>query len=247
MTNTNQRIQETSVLKSLRSLMPTRVLTYAEALQRAELQAGRLLTLHQVTHAPVPVEIVTELPRLRVEQTYDLPVSGSAHWDGGSWVLTINAAEYGLRQRFSIMHEFKHVLDHPTRHLIQGDKEVKLTAEQMAEKVADYFAACVLMPKTWIKHAFCNERIQSVEVLAARFQVSPKAMSFRLSQLGLTVPVDRCATPITRSTATASNGQSPAPRTGRSSWSTQRSSRPNRPRYQRALSTADLVLEGVSS
>jgi IrrE N-terminal-like domain len=247
MTNTNQNIQETSVLKSLRSLMPTRVLTYAETLQRAELQASRLLTLHQVTHAPVPVEIVTELPRLRVEQVYDLPVSGSAHWDGGSWVLTINAAEYDLRQRFSVMHEFKHVLDHPIRHLIQGDIRAKLSSEQMAEKVADYFAACVLMPKAWVKHAFCNERMQNVEALAKRFQVSPKAMSFRLSQLGLTVPMDRCVVPLTRSIGVSSIGPSSVTRTGRNSWSSQRTSRPNRLRYQRALSTSDLVLEGVSS
>jgi Zn-dependent peptidase ImmA (M78 family) len=247
MTNTNHKIQETSILKSLRSLMPMRVLTYAETLQRADLQASRLLTLHQVTHAPVPVEIVTELPRLRVEQVYDLPVSGSAHWDGGSWVLTINAAEYDLRQRFSVMHEFKHVLDHPTRHLIQGDRRAKLTTEQMAEKVADYFAACVLMPKAWVKHAFCNERVQNVEALAKRFQVSPKAMSFRLSQLGLTVPMDRCAVPLTRSTGTSDTGRSSVTRTGRSSWPSQRSTRPTRPRYQRALSTSHRVLEGASS
>ena len=138
-----------SVLKSLRSLMPSRALSYSEALQRAELQAHRLLTLHGLTRGPVPIEIVTELPRLRVEQTYDLPVSGSAHWDGGSWVLTVNAAEFDRRQRFSVMHEFKHVLDHPTRHLINGDASAKLTAEQMAERIADYFAACVLMPKVW--------------------------------------------------------------------------------------------------
>ena len=103
MTNTSITAPNTnegdSVLKSLRSLMPSRALSYSEALQRAELQAHRLLTLHGLTGGPVPIEIVTELPRLRVVQTYDLPVSGSAHWDGGSWVLTVNAAEFDRRQR----------------------------------------------------------------------------------------------------------------------------------------------------
>lgn len=200
MTNQNQRnttsTEATSVLKSLRSLMPARVLSYSEALQRAELQASRLLELHSITGGPVPSEIVTELPRLRVVQTYDLPVSGSAHWDGGSWVLTVNASEYNLRQRFSMMHEFKHVLDHPVRDLIRDDRHAKLSAEQMAERIADYFAACVLMPRAWIKAAFCNDHIQSVETLATLFQVSPKAMSFRLNQLGLSLPVDRCASGI---------------------------------------------------
>ena len=181
-----------SVLKSLRLLMPARVLSYEEALQRAELQANRLLALHEVTAPIVPIEVVTELPRVRIVQGYNLPVSGSAHWDGTYWIITLNASEYDLRRRFSLMHEFKHVLDHPTRHLITGDREAKLDGESMAEKVADYFAACVLMPKAWVKSAFCAQT-QDVEKLARLFQVSPKAMSFRLSQLGLTVPVDRCA------------------------------------------------------
>jgi len=180
---------DTSVVKALRSLMPTRVLSYSEAIQRAELQAHRLLELHHITEAPVPSEIVSELPRIIVAQRYDLPVSGSAHWDGGSWVITLNAGEPELRGRFSLLHEFKHILDHPTRHLVRGTKD--LSAEDTAERIADYFAACVLMPKAWVKTAFCS-RTQKTERLAAMFQVSPKAMSVRLSQLGLTEPVDRC-------------------------------------------------------
>lgn len=214
MTNTNTATNElntsatgTSVLRSLRSLMPMRVLSYSEALNRAELQANRLLALTGLSHGPVPIEIVTELPRIRVERTFDLPVSGSAHWDGSNWVLNVNASEYDLRQRFSVLHEFKHVVDHTVRHLIRGDKQARLTAEVMAEKVADYFAACVLMPKAWVKAAFCNQGIQSTEALADLFQVSPKAMSVRLSQLGLARQVDRCGagdlTFISRAASTA--------------------------------------------
>ncbi len=180
---------DTSVLKALRSLMPTRVLSYGEALQRAELQANRLLELNHITGAPAPSEIVTELPRISVVRRYDLPVSGSAHWDGGSWVISLNAAEPELRQRFSLMHEFKHIIDHPTRHLVRGTKDH--SAEDTAERIADYFAACVLMPKAWVKTAFCS-KTQKTEKLAAMFQVSPKAMSVRLSQLGLTEQLDRC-------------------------------------------------------
>lgn len=226
------RFEPASVLKSLRSLMPLRVLSYNEALQRAELQANRLLSMHGVSRGPVPIEIITELPRLRVEESYDLPASGSAHWDGGSWVLTVNAAEFSLRQRFSVMHEFKHVLDHPTRHLIHGDRRAGLASERVSEKVADYFAACVLMPKAWVKTAFYNERVQSVEALAEMFQVSPKAMSFRLSQLGLAAPIDRCASPIGR----------PAPEV-RSYRPTHQSTRSTR--YFRSLSRRP-ALEGVS-
>jgi len=173
---------EVSVLRSLRQLMPLRILSYSETLQRAEAQANRLLRLHGLTHGPIPNEVVIEQPRIRVERSYDLPTSGSAVWENGCWVITLNAGEPERRQRFSLLHEYKHIIDHPTSHLIRGD--VGLSSAVVAEKVADYFAACVLMPKAWVKTAFFSES-QSVERLAAQFQVSPKAMSVRLRQLGL--------------------------------------------------------------
>lgn len=186
-----QTTANTSVIRNLRAVMPARALTYAEACHVAEVQAGRLLALHGVSAPPVPHEVVTELPRLRVEQTYDIPVSGSAHWDGTAWVVTLNAADYKLRQRFSLMHEFKHVIDHPFMRFSKnafGDQ-----TEALAERIADYFAACVLMPRAWVKGAFCGGS-QSVEKLAATFGVSQKAMRYRLDQLGLTGPTARCRT-----------------------------------------------------
>ena len=84
------------------------------------------------------------------------------------------------------------MLDHPTRQLIAAERH--LSAEQKAERLADYFAGCVLMPKRWLKSMWATET-QSVEKLAARFEVTPRAMSVRLSQLGLTEPVRRCDNP----------------------------------------------------
>lgn len=52
-----------STLKQLRSLMPSRVLTLGEALQIAERQANRLLSLHHVVGPAVPIELITEQPR----------------------------------------------------------------------------------------------------------------------------------------------------------------------------------------
>ena len=42
--------------------------------------------------------------------------------------------------------------------------------------VADYFAACVLMPKAWVKAAFCNQGIQSTEALADLFALDQAAV-----------------------------------------------------------------------
>jgi Zn-dependent peptidase ImmA (M78 family) len=188
-TNTNE-----SVLRTLRSLMPVRSLNYAEALQVAERQANRLLALHDIHGPAVPIEIVTEQPRISVELSYELPTSGSAYWNGRTWVIAINASEFALRQRYTLLHEYKHILDHPFRHLGSAHGASALSSD-MQERVADYFAACVLMPKAWVKAAYCGG-LQDVARLADRFEVSPKAMNYRLNELGLRVAPDRCTTGV---------------------------------------------------
>lgn len=62
-------------------------------------------------------------------------------------------------------------------------------ARPVAEIVADYFAAYVLMPKRLIKAAFFGG-IQTIEALADVFEVSPAAMRVRLGQLGLSRATD---------------------------------------------------------
>lgn len=191
-----------SVLGQLRSLMPARVLTCREALQRAELQADRLLRLHHIANAPVPSEIVTEAPRIVVDYDWNSPVNGSAHWNGSDWVITLSGADSHLRQRFSLLHEYKHIVDHPTRHFIRGGHG--MSADLMAERVADYFAASVLMPKAWVKTAFFTGT-QRVEDLALHFDVSRQAMSVRLRQLGLSEPSRRCRSALVSAPLPATN------------------------------------------
>jgi Zn-dependent peptidase ImmA (M78 family) len=230
---TNNTIDNTSMsdLKTLRSLMPSRSLTFGEALQIAEHQANRLLSLHQLTAPAVPIEIITEQPRIRVVQSYDLPASGSAHWDGQDWVITLNASEYDLRQRYTLCHEYKHLLDHPVRtRQLHVQRSSSMTPEEAAEKVADYFAACLLMPKAWVKSGFFG-LTQNVERLAARFQVSVKAMSYRLNELGLASWPDHCRP------------------SSQARWTNTHPGRPRSPRqpYQRAFPlTPQPVTAGVS-
>lgn len=182
--------REQSVLAMLRALVPSRPLSPGETLRIAELQANHLLRYFQIESASVPEEIVSELPRVRVIREDGLPVSGAAHWNGRYWIITVNADEPFSRQRFSVMHEFKHVLDHTTKHLLYRDRPFQTAAEQ-SERVADYFAACVLMPKRVVKRLWC-EGNQNIVRLAEMLSVSPRAVRFRLDQLGLTDPPARC-------------------------------------------------------
>ncbi len=187
-TNTNAR----SVLALLRGLVPQRQLTFNEALRIAELQANRLLEHFSIDTAAVPDEIVSELPRIRIEREHSLPVSGSAHWNGRYWVITLSADEHRRRQRFSLMHEFKHVLDHTTKDFLYQDRSTS-SAHEQAERVADYFAASLLMPKRVVKRLWF-EGPQNIERIAEKLRVSPAAVRYRLDQLGLIDRPARCET-----------------------------------------------------
>lgn len=191
MNKLNAGFMHDSALKTLRDLVPERRLTYSESLRIAELQANRLLELFDVSGPLVPSELVTQLPRIEVRYDHDLPVSGSAHWERGRWIITLNASESYARHRFSLMHEFKHVLDHSTKHRLYGDTENDHVAAVRAERAADTFAAALLMPKRWLKGQWFTHG-QNLTLLANRLEVSPRALSVRLWHLGMAVDAPRC-------------------------------------------------------
>ena len=183
-----------SVLASLRAVIPIRPLEFGEALQVAELQAARLLELTDSTETPLDWTVIAGLPRLRVRQE-PLPTSGMSFWDGHNWVIVLNSGEPRTRQRFTLLHEYKHIVDHgATDRLYTGTD--RHSAGQQAEQAADYFAGCALMPKRLIKRAW-GEGLQRPRLLARRFAVSERAIDVRLAQLGLVEPRERCAPPST--------------------------------------------------
>jgi Zn-dependent peptidase ImmA (M78 family) len=190
-----ERSTNESLLRLLRDLVPQRRLTSGEALRIAELQANHLLEHFAIEGPRVPSELVTEFPRVEVRYDADVPVSGSAHWERSMWVITLNAAEPKTRQRFSLMHEFKHIIDHTTKHYLYGDTAHDPAAAERAERAADQFAACLLMPKRWLKSAWFTNG-QDVGALASRLQVSRRALYVRLWYLGLGVESRRCPTTI---------------------------------------------------
>ncbi len=189
--------QETSksdqrgILARLRGLMPQRPLSFTEAHYITELQANRFRELLGIDTPELPDEAITELPRILVTSEMDLPVSGSAHWSSGRWIITVNAAEHPLRQRFSAAHELHHIITHPLRAFVLTD-EPGLPAGVKAERLADYFAGVLLMPKRHVKRLW-GEGYRTPTALAEHFLVSPRAMEFRLGQLGLSGPRQRCA------------------------------------------------------
>lgn len=178
----------TSILASLRALTPRCQVDFDDTKQLAERQA---VLLRQRFGGIITEEAIAGLPRVRIVRE-PLPTSGLSYWTGHEWLIVLAADDSPARQRYTLLHEFKHVIDHgAARRLYRTQWET--------ERAADYFAACALMPKPALKRIFCNVT-QDVEALARYFGVSRQAIRVRLEQTGLvereTFTRERCARPI---------------------------------------------------
>lgn len=201
-----------SILTSLRHTNPHRACRFDEALTVAELQAAKLNQLLAAQHPSFQLTGITEqhiaaLPHIRI--AYEpLPVSGMTHWNGHDWIICLNTVDPEVRQRFTLLHEFKHIIDHHhTHHLYTGTPNARsrtgATPREQAERAADYFAGCALIPRTALKHAWGNG-IQHPAALAEHFNVSQTAIHVRLNQTGLNrehdpqpdTPHPRCRRPV---------------------------------------------------
>lgn len=179
------------VLRRLRDLAPGHPLTYGEALALAERQASLLLELTGTSHPAVSDQVITELPRIEVRRMTPFPTSGASHFSKGAWRIALNATEPATRQRFSLAHEFKHIIDHRDVSLLYRDLP-REQRQMLIERVCDHFAGSLLMPRSWVEHAMARGIRHPIQ-LAQVFNTSPSAMSVRLTQLGLASPTPRCA------------------------------------------------------
>ena len=183
-------------LATLRNLVPNRPLRHFESLRIAELQAARLLSMSGITEAPVPNSVITDIPKILLKRMIPCPVSGATDWSKGTWVIVINGSEPIVRQRFTLAHEFKHILDY--RYIdIAYPTTPALSHRQRTEVVCDYFAGCLLVPRPWLKKAWGNG-IQRLPDLAGHFGVSQAAIQTRLLQTGLIDRPQRCGDPLHR-------------------------------------------------
>ncbi|MFI8771894.1 ImmA/IrrE family metallo-endopeptidase [Gordonia sp. NPDC062954] len=186
-----------SVLTSLRAVIPQRDASFLETLRTAETQAAKLADLIGDERGILEHHI-TGLPRMVVIRE-NIPVSGMSYWNGQQWVIVLSAKEPAVRQRFTLLHEFKHIVDHGHTDRLYRTTH-KMTAAEQAEAAADYFAGCALVSKRSLKAAWGNG-IQRVADLASHFGVSEPAIRVRLAQTGLDKTDDaplasRCARPI---------------------------------------------------
>lgn len=183
--DTEPPIKRPSVLHQLRQLLPTdRPVTDTEARAIAERQAYRLLNLLGITRPCVDVSRIAELPRIEVRVAAPLPVSGLTYWHKNRWLITVKTTDAPTRRRFTLAHEFKHVIDHPVIDTLYPDAATSDQTARRIEAVCDHFAACLLMPGLWVKKAWLSGT-HDIDALAKLFNVSPAAMRIRINILGL--------------------------------------------------------------
>ena len=193
MTTNNKKhegIGRHQILRAVRLLMPHHAVTGHEARSLAERQAQLLRRLLDLDDAICDPGTIASLPRQEVKPRAGLPISGFSEWSRSRWLIAINADDHPTRQRFTLAHEIKHVLDNPyIETLYPGPNGTP--SHQRAEDICDYFAACLLMPRLELKRLYYAGN-QRVDDLAGHFSVSKAAMGVRLFQIGLTNDRKRC-------------------------------------------------------
>ena len=178
----------TSSLAQIRALMPDRPLTTHETRQIIERQTTRLLKFQDVNGPAVPVEqMVGTLGHIELLRVHELISSGATQWAGDRWLMVLDGRESPNRQRFTMGHELGHIVFHGMRTEVLPPYRDVTSADRL-EICCNYFAACLLMPRPWMKRAYA-EGLQSVPDLARLFGVSWEAMHIRLEQLGLVTPM----------------------------------------------------------
>jgi len=182
------------LLARLRAATPRRALTHRESERVAERQAERLRGELDLSGTPrLPTEALIALPFLTVTERTGFFTSGMATKTPHGWIIVLRSEEAKVRQRFSLAHELRHLLDDPFIDRLYPASRGYSSFER-AERVCDYFAGCLLMPKRLLRADWVDGR-QDVAALARRYDVSRAAMTVRLSQLGLLPDTPRCAIP----------------------------------------------------
>ncbi len=168
----------------------------------ASAEALRILEECNITEPPVDVGAVAR--RLGATVTYEVfkeDLSGVLVKKPGHIVIGVNSFHAKSRQRFTVAHECGHLmLNHKgevfvDQTVMRRDARSSQAADPH-EIAANQFAAELLMPTHFVIAAVQRWQTKRpeqspsllVEVLAQEFQVSPQAMEYRLTNLGMFMP-----------------------------------------------------------
>jgi Zn-dependent peptidase ImmA (M78 family) len=171
-------------------------MTYGQARIVAQQQALRLRKLLDITEARLPLEWIEQIPGVSVHLRGAQEVENLTRVPGasgltalkrdGTYEISLNKNSSVTHCRFTLTHELYHVITGPFEAEIfcdfgHGDEELH---GQRIERVADHFAANLLVPGSLLKKAW-GYQIRGLRELAGHFGVSEDVMRIRLTTVGL--------------------------------------------------------------
>jgi Zn-dependent peptidase ImmA (M78 family) len=161
-----------------------------------ERRVGELLDGIKLKRPPVPVEaIVRSWKGVAIRYSDLQDVSGLVVRKDGNVVIGVNQSHSPSRKRFTLAHEFAHVLLHEGKEVrFDTDFKVNLRSEvstlgtDVEEVEANFFAAALLMPRRCLDSdprtlSIDFEDAAVVQQLAKEYMVSTQAMQLRLVNL----------------------------------------------------------------
>jgi Zn-dependent peptidase ImmA (M78 family) len=163
---------------------------------RIEQLADGLLREAGVSDPPVPIDDIVRGQGIVIRLMDLKENSGLVVRDGNGTVIAVNRDHPPTRRRFTVAHELAHALLHEGKE-VHYDKDFRVDFRSGAsslgvdvvEMEANFFAASILMPWRFLEAdplvagLDFEDAEAAVKPLAARYKVSPHAMSIRLGNL----------------------------------------------------------------
>lgn len=153
--------------------------------------ADSLLRQFHVEQPPVPIKRILVGSGIEVKAGDLGEVSGLIARLGRSTIVGVNSTQPSVRQRFTMAHEFGHFLLHEglrthqdVNFRVNYRDRTSSEATDIDEIEANFFAACILMPRGLLDAADAADALDdddAVRDLASLFHVSRHAMSLRLA------------------------------------------------------------------
>ncbi len=152
-------------------------------LDEIEALAAEYLMQANVRQPPVPLDVVNLFDPHRPIELRSLPLKaycGCTWFVDKEWVIHLNANEPPVANRFTTFHEGFHIVCRNTGLTFSraGD-----CYKPLSERLADYFSASILMPRTFVYSLW--PKVQNLSELADIFGVPEHIAEYWLTRLGV--------------------------------------------------------------
>jgi len=155
------------ILADLRAVAVEPSLSTTSWFYAADRQVALLQPMLPIPATRLPAHLADLIPSILVEYIDNLPVPGTVFWGNDHWHIHVRAADPAEAQAFTVLHELKHIIDHPLR------RQPNLPDNTDWEALADYFATQVLAQETRSDHDSATKNKRANENIPADPRHSP--------------------------------------------------------------------------